>query len=152
MKFVPDTPCNAIPSYPGTPRATTRAKIIIYTFSMNYDGPSDVPFGEHERRKLDLLAEPFIGPSVSNLPAVLEGTINSYHNENASRLIEHAHELSQAQNDLKLIIRYCKEMQMREHLVKQRASELARSHQVHAKSRKFPAPWQQRRQLNVLRP
>jgi hypothetical protein len=62
--------------------------------------PSDVPFDEHERRKLDALAEPFLGKSVANLPAVLEGTINGYHNENASRLIEHADELARAQAEL----------------------------------------------------
>jgi hypothetical protein len=65
---------------------------------------SDFALDEQERQKIDALAKPFISKSVSNLPATLEGTINSYHNENACRLIQNSDCLAGAVSELTGII------------------------------------------------
>ena len=67
-------------------------------------GSSDIAFDENERKKFAALAEPFLHESVSNLPQMLEETINSFHNKNAESLVVNKLDLEGARNDLGSIL------------------------------------------------
>lgn len=47
-------------------------------------------FDEADRKKFDALAEPFLQQNITNLPGILERTINNAHNDNARELVDKA--------------------------------------------------------------
>ncbi|KAH0791531.1 hypothetical protein GPJ56_004518 [Histomonas meleagridis] len=68
----------------------------------NYN--NDIGFDEQEKKKIESLAEPYKDKPISELPQILETTINNYYNNNATSLIGNANLIGEAINGLNDIL------------------------------------------------